>query len=89
MMTDADFLASAAAVADPTRLRMLFQLGSRPSSVGQLAVSVGVTSSAVTYHVALMSRAGLVVTERHGRRTLVRRIERRWAAIVQALAAAE
>jgi hypothetical protein len=39
--------------------------------------------------VKLMKAAGLVATERCGRRTLVRRIERRWAAIVGALTAAE
>jgi DNA-binding transcriptional ArsR family regulator len=57
--------------------------------VGQLAGSVGVTSSAATYHVRLMRDAGLVATERRGHTTLVRRIERRWAAIVGALATAE
>jgi DNA-binding transcriptional ArsR family regulator len=87
-MTDADFLAGARAVADPTRLRMLCQLGTGPRSVGELALSAGVTSSAVTYHVALMSRAGLVVTERRGRRTLVRRHQRRWQTMLAALATA-
>lgn len=88
-MTDADFIANAVAVADPTRLRMLLALDRRHLCVGQLAHTVGVSSSAVTYHLKLMSQAGLVATERRGRRTVVRRVERRWAAILEALATAE
>jgi DNA-binding transcriptional ArsR family regulator len=88
-VTPTDFLASAAAVADPTRWRMLVALRRGPLCVGQLAATVGVTSSATTYHLRLMRDAGLVATERAGRRTIVRRVARRWAAIVQALATAE
>lgn len=87
-MTPTAFLAAAAAVADPTRLGMMFRLD-RPLCVGQLAAAVGVTSSATTYHLAIMRDAGLVATERSGRRTVVRRIERRWASILRALAAPE
>jgi len=87
-VTPAAFIASAAAVADPTRLGMILRLD-RPLCVGQLAETAGITSSAATHHVKLMKAAGLVATERCGRRTLVRRIERRWAAIVGALTAAE
>ena len=72
----------ASALGDPTRVRMLMQL-SRPLCVGQLARSAGVTSSVASYHVRLMRLAGLVVTERCGRTTVVRRIEPHWAAVVQ------
>jgi DNA-binding transcriptional ArsR family regulator len=88
-MTPSAFVTVARATGDPTRLRMLAALGGRSLCVGELAHGVGISSSAVTYHVSLMCQAGLVVIERRGRRTLVRRIERRWAAIVQALAMAE
>jgi ArsR family transcriptional regulator len=88
-VTDFDFIALAAAVADPTRLRMLAALRGRALCIGELAHGVDISSSAVTYHVALMSRAGLVVTIRQGRRTLVRRVERRWQMIVGALTTAE
>jgi ArsR family transcriptional regulator len=88
-VTDFDFIASAAAVADPTRWRMLVALNRGPLCVGELAAALGISSSATTYHVCLMGRAGLVYANRKGRRTLVRRVERRWAAIVQALATAE
>ncbi len=87
-MTPAAFIACARAVGDPTRLRMIHHLD-RPLCVGQLAATVGVTSSATTYHLKLMSAAGLVVTERRGRTTVVRRIERRWEAIFRAIATAE
>jgi DNA-binding transcriptional ArsR family regulator len=68
---------------------MLCQLGEGPRSVGELAGGVGISSSAVSYHVTLMRQAGLVVVERDGRRTLVRRNERRWHTILGALTAAE
>jgi DNA-binding transcriptional ArsR family regulator len=83
----ASFIACAAAMADQTRLRMLLQLGGGPRFVGQLASRVGVSSSAATYHIKLMREAGLVVTERRGRCTIVRRHEPRWQGIVRALAA--
>jgi DNA-binding transcriptional ArsR family regulator len=88
-MTALAFLNTAAAVADPTRLRMLSALHGGPLSVGQLGSSVGITSSVATYHVHRLGDAGLVATERHGRTTLVHRIERRWAAIVRALDSTE
>jgi len=79
------FLQTAAAVADPTRLRMLIRLGGGPLSVGQLATVVDVTQPAASYHVAKMHSAGLVGVRRVGCRTVVRRIERRWASILAAL----
>ena len=67
---------------------MLLKLDGRPLCVGQLARSVDVTSAAATYHVGRMRDAGLVVTEHRGRTTLVRRVERSWQMIIQALATA-
>jgi DNA-binding transcriptional ArsR family regulator len=64
---------------------MLVALHGGPMCVGQLARSVGISSSATSYHVRLMLVAGLVVAERAGGRTQVRRVERRWDAIVTAL----
>ena len=87
-MTPNVFLACARVVADPTRLRMIFHLKS-PLCVGQLAQSVDITSSVASYHVRRMRDAGLVATHRRGNTTVVRRIERRWAAIFRALATAE
>ncbi len=87
-MTPTAFIVAARVVGDPTRLRMLFNLG-RPLRVGQLAQMVGITSSVATYHVRRMREVGLVTTERNGNTTVVRRIERRWAAIFRALATGE
>ena len=66
-MTPLAFLNTAAAVADPTRFRMLDHLEGRAMPVGQLGEHVGVTSSVATYHVRLLRDAGLVATERRGR----------------------
>ena len=87
-MTPTAFIIIARVVADPTRLRMIFHLD-RPLHVGQLAQTVGITSSVASYHVRLMRDAGLVVTERRGDTTVVCRGERRRAAIFRALATSE
>jgi DNA-binding transcriptional ArsR family regulator len=88
-MTAASFMAVAALVADPTRLRMLFHLDHGPRTVGQLAAGSGITPSSAGYHVRRMEEAGLVGVQHVGRRAFVRRIERRWATILRALATAE
>ena len=82
-------IATGAAISDPTRLLMLFVLGAGPLPVGQLARRTHITSSSATYHVHLLRRAGLDGVQRVGRRALVRRIERRWAAELGAFATAE
>jgi DNA-binding transcriptional ArsR family regulator len=87
-MNDAAFLACVRATADPTRFRMLLRLAA-PRSVGDLAAAVGITSSAATFHLHRLVDGGLVALERRGRRTVVRRVERRWTAIVRAFGAAE
>ncbi len=82
-------LATGAAIGDPTRLLLLFVLGGGPLSVGQLALRTHVTSPSVSYHLGKLRAAGLVFEQRLGRRTLVRRNERRWAAVLGAFATAE
>lgn len=84
-MTLAVLVARAAAIADPTRLRMLLRLRSDALCVGQLARAVGASSAAVSYHVRLLLHCGLVVTERRGRKTLVRRRGPEWTALVRSL----
>jgi DNA-binding transcriptional ArsR family regulator len=88
-MTDAAFILLARAAGDPTRFRMLAALNGGPLCVGQLAGIAGMTSSAATYQTKLMSQAGLVVVERAGRQTIVRRIEQRWEQLLRAFAKAE
>jgi DNA-binding transcriptional ArsR family regulator len=84
-VSPAAFLARAAAVADPTRWRILVALGRHARTVGQLAGIVGVGSSSVTYHVKLLRGAGLVTTARVRGRTMVRRVHPCWVALVRAL----
>jgi len=76
----------ASAVSNPTRLRVLFQLGAGPLTIGELASSVGVTQAAVSRHVQRMEEAGLVAAERRGRCTIVRRRERQWSIVESVLA---
>lgn len=79
-------MATGAAVADPTRLLMLFSLGGGPLSVGQLAVRAHVTSPSVSHHLRKLLEGELVRIERRGRCTLVRRNEHRWQMVLGALA---
>jgi DNA-binding transcriptional ArsR family regulator len=64
-----EFAAAAATLkllADPTRLHVTWALLHEELSVGQLADHVGVTSAAVSQHLAKLRLAGLVVTRRSG-----------------------
>jgi len=85
-MRAVEFMMLAGTVADPTRLRALFELGAGPRTVGQLAVATGVTQAAVSRHVQRMQEVGLVTAERRGRYTIVRRRERRWAVVESVIA---
>ncbi|MDI5962340.1 ArsR/SmtB family transcription factor [Streptantibioticus silvisoli] len=56
------------AVADPTRYRLLWALGQREHSVGQLAELVGAHVAAVSQHLSRLRSAGLVASRREGTR---------------------
>lgn len=88
-MSPSVILAAGAAVSDRTRLLMLFVLGAGPLPVGALAERAHVTSSSATFHVGKLQQAGLVGVQRVGRRSLVRRNERRWATIIGAFGTVE
>jgi DNA-binding transcriptional ArsR family regulator len=62
-----------AALADPTRRAVVELLGAGERSVGALAAGTGVTRSAVSQHLAVLRRAGLVEDRRSGRNVLYRR----------------
>jgi DNA-binding transcriptional ArsR family regulator len=85
-MSPAIMMATGAAISDPTRLLMLFSLRTGPLSVGQLAVRAHVTSPSVSYHIRMLRQAGLVGVQRVGRRSMVRRVERRWRMVLGAFA---
>jgi DNA-binding transcriptional ArsR family regulator len=56
-----------AALADPTRRRLVTNLAAGPRTVGELAAPLPMTLVAVTKHLAVLERAGLVERERRGR----------------------
>jgi DNA-binding transcriptional ArsR family regulator len=60
------------ALADPTRRRIVEQLGRAPASAGEIAQHLPITRQAVVKHLALLEAAGLVRGERDGRRVVFR-----------------
>src|SRR3954468_11995145 len=60
------------ALADPTRRRIVEQLGREPASAGEIAAQLPVSRQAVVKHLALLEEAGLVCGERDGRRVVFR-----------------
>jgi DNA-binding transcriptional ArsR family regulator len=62
-----------AALGDETRLRLVSRLSSGgPASISRLTDGSGVTRQAVTKHLRVLSRAGLVRARRRGRESLWR-----------------
>jgi DNA-binding transcriptional ArsR family regulator len=57
-------------LAEPTRLRLMWQLTGGEYDVGTLAGALGVARPAVSQHLAKLRLAGLVTTRRDGRRAL-------------------
>ncbi len=55
-----------AALANPTRLRVLNLLRKQPLSVGQITTSLALTQANASQHLAIMLRAGIVVRESEG-----------------------
>jgi len=61
-----------AALADPTRRAILFQLTRGDASVAELAEPFDMTTQAVSKHVGVLERAGLVSRRREAQRNLSR-----------------
>jgi DNA-binding transcriptional ArsR family regulator len=55
------------ALADPTRRAMVERLSLSPTSVSELARPFAMSLPAVTQHLAVLERSGLVVSEKIGR----------------------
>ena len=53
-----------AALADPTRLRVVELLGERPHRAGELAGRVGISAPVMSRHLRLLLHAGLVTDSR-------------------------
>jgi DNA-binding transcriptional ArsR family regulator len=54
------------ALADPTRRQVVQLLGTRPWRAGELAAATGASSPAMSRHLRVLLRAGLVADERLG-----------------------
>jgi len=59
-------------LADPTRLAILEALRDGPRSVGEIVAATGLGQPNVSNHLACLRDCGLVVSERQGRRVVVR-----------------
>lgn len=54
------------ALADPTRILMLYALSERPRNVGELALELGITQSAASRHLKTLRERTLVRATRRG-----------------------
>jgi ArsR family transcriptional regulator, lead/cadmium/zinc/bismuth-responsive transcriptional repressor len=60
------------ALAEPTRLRLVWALSAREHSVGELSELVGAHVAAVSQHLARLREAGVVASRRDGTRIFYR-----------------
>lgn len=60
------------ALGDPTRLGILARLAQQEASISELAEGTRITRQAVTKHLRILERAGLVAPERMGRECVYR-----------------
>lgn len=61
-----------AAIADPTRRRLLEKLRAAPASVGELTEAAAVSQPAVSQHLRILEKARLVSVEPQGARRIYR-----------------
>ncbi|HTD49258.1 MAG TPA: metalloregulator ArsR/SmtB family transcription factor [Acidimicrobiia bacterium] len=61
-----------AALADPTRCRVIERLGIAPATAGEIAAQLPVSRQAVVKHLAVLEAAGLAHGVREGRRVVYR-----------------
>lgn len=66
MMTADQLSATFAALADPTRRALLTRLAEGEATVNQLAEPFSLTQQAVSKHLKVLERAGLVSRRQHG-----------------------
>jgi DNA-binding transcriptional ArsR family regulator len=62
--------AAFAAIADPTRRRVLERLSGRPMAVGEIAAGMPVSRPAVSQHLKVLKEAGLVSDRQDGTRRI-------------------
>jgi DNA-binding transcriptional ArsR family regulator len=61
-----------AALAEPTRLRIVFHLISGPHNVGQLAELIGTPMVNMSHHLGVMRQAGVLEDAKDGRKVIYR-----------------
>jgi DNA-binding transcriptional ArsR family regulator len=59
-----------AAVAEPTRLRVLWQLAKAPQHVGALADLINIPMVNMSHHLGVMRQAGVLDDEKDGRKVI-------------------
>lgn len=72
MVTNGGFDSIFQALADPTRRAILDRLRAGEGTVGELAAPFPVSRPAISKHLGVLARAGLVEREARGRETVVR-----------------
>lgn len=70
------------ALADPTRILLLYQLTQGPKSVGELADALHVSQPTVSRHLKVLRERGMASTERFGATVMYSLIDRR---VIEAL----
>ena len=78
----ADIVPVLHALADPTRLGVIEQLGERPRRAGELAEAAGVSAPAMSRHLKVLLDAGLVDDERSSEDARVRMFRLRPQSVV-------
>jgi DNA-binding transcriptional ArsR family regulator len=73
------------AMANPSRLMVLCQLAEGGRSVGELERTVGLSQSALSQHLALLRRTGLVSTRRSGQSIIYALSSREAIAVMRTL----
>jgi DNA-binding transcriptional ArsR family regulator len=59
-----------AALAEPTRLRIVYHLARKPHHVSELAELIGIPMVNLSHHLGVMRQAGLLRDEKEGRRVV-------------------
>ena len=70
------------ALADPTRILILYALSEKPSNVNTLAEELGISQSAASRHLNLLRERGIVTSQRDGQSVVNTLADQR---IIQAL----
>jgi ArsR family transcriptional regulator len=70
------------ALADPTRILLLYRLSEGPQNVGELAAALKISQPTVSRHLKVLRERGMVTTTRYGATVEYRRstiaLSRRW-----------